>query len=161
MKKEIKEVLRESAMSLVEIMLLEKESFRIVLWNNDNWNEPLPQRILEAFPTQLVLDIKEQALEDSYIDPATGEIIICTTFDGNEYLKVLDYGELIAVLSLEGQPYILNDFPQDKEKRVVYKHQLVDELVEMVSSDGIPEEAVKKSVDCFMKNNPKLRERFK
>ena len=164
MKEEIKEVLRESAMSLVEILLLEKESFRIVLWNNNNWNEPLPKRILEAFPTQLVLDIKEQALDDSYIDPATGEVIICTIFDGVEYLKVLKHGELIAVLSIEGNPYILNDFPQDKEivkeERVVYGPQSVEELVEMVSSEGIPEEVVKKSVECFMKNNPKLRERF-
>jgi len=168
MTNEVKNVLRESAMSLVEIMLLENEPFRIVLWNNDNWNAPLPKRILESFPTQLVLDIKDQALDDSYIDPATGEIIICTVFDGAEYIKVLEYGEIIAVLSLDGQPYILNDFAQDKEEevltakeeRVVYEPQSVDELVEIVSSEGIPKESAKKSIDCFMKNNPELRERF-
>lgn len=167
MTNEIKEVLRESALNLVEILLLEEEPFRLVLWNNDNWSEPLPKRILESFPSQLVLDIKEQALDDSYIDPATGEVVICTLFDGNEYLKILEHGEIIAVLGIDGQPLILNDFPQEideelllKEESVIYKPQSVDELVKIVSSEGLPEETVKKSVECFMKNNPKLKEKF-
>jgi len=155
---EVKEVLRESAMSLVEILLLEQEPFRLVIWNNNNWNAPLPDVIQESFPVQLVLDIKEQSLQESYIDPATGEIIICTVFEGEEYLKVLKLGEIIAILGLEGQPYILNDFVQeDKEDELMYIYpKNVDEMVNTVSSLGIPKEAVEKSMHCFMKNNPGL-----
>jgi len=168
----VKDALRESALEIAEILLLEDQEFRIVIWNNDNWNNPLPQRIMEAFPTQLVLDIKEQSLEDSYVDENTGEIVICTVFDGVEYMKILEIGELIAVLSLDGQPYILNDFPQ--EDNVI--HEIVkeirdntayifptsfDEMVEMLTSDGIPEEGAKRSLEMFMKNNPQLAEKIK
>jgi len=167
----VTEVMREAALNIVEIMILEEQEFRIVIWNNDNWNEPLPERIMEAFPTQLVLDIKEQSLIDSYIDEKTGEIVLCTVFDGIDYAKVLELGEIIAVLSLDGQPLILNDFPQEKilseidEIRDINDQYMfpksVQDMVEMISADGIKESAAEHSINMFLKNNPELSEKIK
>ena len=161
---EVKEVLREQALSLVEILLLENVPFRIVLWNNDNWNMPLPDTIMEAFPTQLVLDIKQMALAESYVDEQTGEVIIATAFEGKEYLKVLEYDEIVAVLDLAGQPMILNNFKQDNKKLKVEELTISDmglpktkeDLMEMIISDGVPEEAARRSINIFMKNNQNL-----
>jgi len=170
----VTEVMREAALDIVEIMILEEQEFRIVIWNNDDWSEPLPERIMESFPTQLVLDIKEQSLIDSYIDEQTGEIVLCTAFDGMEYAKVLELGDIIAVLSLDGQPFILNDFPQDKTLDELDKldefqdindqymfPKSVQEMVEMISADGIEESAAEHSINMFLRNNPELSEKIK
>jgi len=163
---DIKDVMRENAHNLVEIMLLEQVPFRLVLWNNDNWNKDLPDEIMKNFPSQILLDIKEAALEESYIDEATGEIIITTNFYNEEYMKVLEFDEIVAVLDLTGQPYILNNFqPEEKiketpEEFLSFVPKTVDELVEMAVAEGIPAENAEKSINAFMKNNPDLRERF-
>lgn len=165
---EIKEQMRENAHSLVEIMILEGQPFRIVLWNNDNWDMPLPDTIMESFPSQLVLDIKEMALQESYIDENTGEIVLVTMFNNREYSKILNYDEIVGILDLNGQPYVLNTFKQEKQTEMIVSDMInsfvpktVDDLVELAVSDGIPEENAKRSIDAFMQNNPKLKERFK
>jgi len=163
---DVKEVMRENALSLVEVMLLEGVPFRIVLWNNDNWDMPLPEKIMQAFPTQLVLDIKEAALDESFVDEKTGEVIITTVFEGNEYSKVLHYGEIIAVLDLDGQPYVLNNFAQEPLEATVtdvmkeLMPSTVNELVSIAVSEGISEEGARRSINCFLENNPDLKEKF-
>lgn len=166
---EIKEQMRENARSLVEIMVLEEQPFRIVLWNNDNWNMPLPDTIMESFPSQLVLDIKEMALQESYIDENTGEIVLVTMFSNREYSKILNYDEIVGILDLSGQPYILNTFKQEEKESELQLSEMmnsfvpktIDDLVELAVSNGIPEENAKRSINAFMQNNPKLKERFK
>jgi len=162
---EIREVMRESARALVEIMILENKPFRIVLWNDDNWNKPLPKRIMDAFPIQIVLDIKDAALDNSYIDESTGEIILVTVFDEEEYSKVLEYDEIIAVLDLDGQPYILNNFVKEKPLTIEniassFIPQTKAEVIEMVISDGIPKEDAERSINAFIRNNPDIAKRL-
>ena len=137
------------------------------MWNNDNWNSPLPDSVMKAFPTQIVLDIKEMALEESYIDESTGEIIIATMFEGTEYQKVLEHGEIIAVLDLAGQPMILNNFKPEVSDNDIIKEFFEPnipttkaEIIELSISDGVPADAANRSFDMFMKNNPNLRKRF-
>ena len=156
---EVKETMRESAYSLLEIMILENFPFRVVLWNNNNWDKPLPKDIMASFPSQIVLDIKEMALEESYIDENTGEVIIATMFEGNEYTKSIIYDEIVAILDLQGQPYILNNFEQNTilpDKVFTNKPKTKMDLLSLVIADGIPAEAATKSIDAFMKYNPNL-----
>jgi len=162
---EIREQMRQNAYELIEIMLLEAQEFRIVLWNNDNWNAPLPAVIMESFPTQIVLDIKDMALDESYVDENTGEIIIVTSFEGSEYSKVLEYDEVLAVLDLAGQPYMLNNFPMEEPEEEEMENPYMiprtrADLIELAVSDGLEEETVVKSIDSFLKNNPALAAKF-
>jgi len=156
---EVKEVMRENAHSLVETLILEEVPFRIVLWNNDNWDSPLPKKIMETFPKQLVLDIKEMALRTSYLNESTGEIILSTAFESREYSKILHYDEIIAVLDLKGQPYLLNNFPQDtvKDIKTLFREPASKkEWIEIATSGGITAEAAERSISAFIKHNPNL-----
>ena len=115
---------------------------------------------MENFPNQLVLDIKDMALQESFIDDATGEVVIATVFDGSEYTKVLNYDEIIAVLDLKGQPYQLNNFEQEAvEPDVVYDKPPMTKLdwVELAVSGGIPAESAERSINAFIKNNEHLK----
>jgi hypothetical protein len=148
------------------MMILDGIPFRIVLWNNNNWDTNLPDKIMEAFPVQIVLDIKEMALQNSYTDEATGEIVLSTAFEGSEYQKILNYDEIIAVLDLNGQPYILNNFQQDQKitlEDVINDNFLPrtkNDVIEMVMSDGVPVEAAQRSINAFIKFNPDIAERL-
>jgi hypothetical protein len=163
---EVKETMRENAKALVESMILDRVPFRLVLWNNDNWNMPLPDEIMTSFPTQIVLDIKEQSLDDSFVDENTGEIIISTVFLTKEFHKVVEYDEIIAVLDFTGQPYILNNFKMEEKitlEQVVQENflpQTKTEVIEMVMSEGIPVESAQRSINAFIKNNPDIAERL-
>jgi len=158
---EIKEQMRENSHSLVEVMILEEQAFRLVLWNNNNWSSPLPEKIMESFPNQLVIDIKDMALDESYVDEATNEIILCTSFEGEVYTKVLQYDEIIAVLDLKGQPYTLNNFEQETvEPDVVYDMKPPanrQEWINIAVSGGIEEAQAEKSINAFIKNNEHLQ----
>jgi len=164
---EVRELMRDNALDLVEMMILEQQPFRIVIWNNDNWNQSLPDTIMESFPVQIVLDIKQMALEESFVDENTGEVIIVTMFEGSEYHKILEGSEIIAVLDLEGQPYVLNNFKQ--EEMEINEDDFLSaiilttkqEIIELAISDGCEKEAVTRSFDMFMKSNPDLAKRFR
>lgn len=164
--KEIRELMRENAYSFLELLILEKQPFRIVLWNADNWNRPLPDSIMDNFPTQLVLEIQDMALEDSFVDENTGEIIITTIFEDMEFFKTVLYDEIIAILDLEGQPYILNNFyPETGSEDLPFveiKPEITrDSIIDMVALEDIPKEAAALSMDSFIKKNPFLKNRLK
>ncbi len=161
---EVKEVMRDNAHNLLEIMIEERVPFRIVIWNNNNWDNPLPENVMDAFPMQLVLDIKEMALDESYIDASTGEIILVTMFEGKEYEKVVDYEEIVAILDLSGQPYILNNFEQDNikpDKVFSITPTSKEDIINQVVQDGVPKEAAARSVSAFFKHNPELAKNLK
>jgi hypothetical protein len=164
--KETRELMRENAYTLLEMLIMEKSPFRIVIWNADNWNRPLPHSIMDDFPTQLVLDIKEEALDDSFVDEFTGEVIISTMFEGIEHYKTVLYDEIIAILDLDGQPYLLNNFYPETDTdtmqfTAVSPTVTKDAIVDMVTSEGVPNEAASKSMETFIKNNPFLKHRLK
>lgn len=160
---ETRELMRGNAYNLVEMFLEEQIPFRIALWNNNDWSSPLPNSILESFPEQILLEISEYSLENSGVDEITGEIIIVSIFDSIEYYKILSPDEIIAVLDLDGQPFILNNFPQEEES-----FQTVDDatelslpktkehLIDLITSEGVSKEAANKSVSVFLENNPEL-----
>jgi hypothetical protein len=156
----VKDVMRTMAYELAELLILEDFPFRLIIWNNDNWNKPLPDNIMEKFPAQIVIDIKELALKDSFIDENTGELIINTYFNDAPYSKVLDFEEIVAILDLDGQPLIVNNFEPETpfNKPVLNRKKLQNkkDLVDLIVSEGIDEEDAYRSVNAFIKNNPNL-----
>lgn len=161
---EAREVMRDNAHNLVGVLLEEGIPFRLVLWTNDEWDMPLPDETHEAYPLQMMLEIADMALEESKIDEMTGDIVLNAYFVDREYSKILVPEEIIAVLDLEGQPYILNNFSPEIQK--VYKFddeenelttpKTKENMTKLITLEGIPQEAADKSISAFMKNNPGL-----
>jgi len=155
--KNIKEVMRDNAINLVEILLLEKQEFRVVLWTEQcDFSNGLPKDIKDSFSTQLPLDIKDQALEDSWVDEDTGEITLGVMF-GDELTELkLQDSQIIAILDLAGQPFIINNFEPDEPKKPVMKPKTKVELLNSLKDYGIKEEDLDRSVQAFMKFNPDI-----
>jgi hypothetical protein len=162
---DIKETMRENARNLVEIMILEEQPFRLILWNNDNWDKPLPDSVMESFEHQIVLDIKDMTLKESYVDDATGNIVLIGSFEGEILTKILEYDEIIAILDLKGQPYMINNFePEDidEELEIEYIRNITskEEWIEMAIDGGLPRDAVEKSINVFLKNNEWIKNKI-
>ncbi len=146
----VKETMRENAFGLVEIMLLEGTPFRLVLWNLDNWDYELPPEVIEKFPIQIILDIKNAALEESYVDDNTGEIIINTYFNNSPFSKMLRYDEILAVLDENGNPLIVNNFkPNDGAPKMKKNIFSKEDIIKMVALEGVSEENAIKSIEAF------------
>ena len=160
----IRELMRENALDLVSGLLVESIPFRLVLWNNDDWDAMLPEFIMESFPVQLVLDIRDVALDDSFIDENTGEINIVTSFEGHVYTKILQGDEIMGILDLTGQPYIINSFEMDRnniennEDMILSKPTSINEWIKLAKSGGIKEEDAERSINAFIKNNKHLKD---
>jgi hypothetical protein len=157
----VKENMREFAYSLIEHLILEQHPFRLVLWNNDDWDKALPEKVMSAFPVQIAIDIKDMTLKESYVDDNTGEVLINTFFNNEAFSKTLDYNEIVAVLDIEGQPLVLNNFephPPSIEEIRDFNITSKEELVNMIVSEGIEKEDAKRSVNAFIKNNSIIRE---
>lgn len=144
----IRETMRDNAMSLIEIMILEKQPFRLILWNNDSWDRPLPKEIMESYPVQIVLDIKEDSLLDSFVEK--GEVYIKTFFNEETYIKLLEREEILAILDLSGEPLLINNFTKDIDK-IEEVPARVDDLINFAVNHGIPEENIKRSIAAFTK----------
>ena len=151
----VREQMRRNIITLVRALLIEKQEFRLVLWNNNDWNEALPESIMNRFPLQLVLDIKGDTLESSYIDE--DDVVLVAAFEeGSRFDKVLDMSEVVAVLDLDGQPLQVNNFVPEEIKadavrsKVETKEDLINSLVE----GGVPKENAERSIKAFAKNNP-------
>ena len=157
----IKDILRENAYSVMTQLISEYTPFRLVLWQNDNWDIPLPKDILERMPDHLTLDISTEVLDHiSYEED--GSVVLCIMFGDTEYYKVVEYDEIVAIVSMQdGQPYALCNFPQEPKvqkdyedivKRPETREQWIQEIVE----DGIDVESAERSVSSFMKYNENL-----
>ena len=87
-----------------------KLPFRLVLWNYDKWDKPLPKSIMQTFPHHLVLDVKNDTLKHSYVSEDE-KVIIVTEFNGEIYTKEIRDVEIYAITDFEANCYVLNLLP--------------------------------------------------
>jgi len=153
--------MRHNAYDLVRELINEELPFRLVVWNNNNWNMDLPDSIMADYPTQLIMDMNAMALEHCYVDD-NGEIILTMMFgDVDEpYSKVLSYDEVIAVIDIDTlQPYVINPFKADDTEDVqaetstirLTREGLIRQLTEV---DGLQKKDAIRSIDAILKHNP-------
>lgn len=82
-------------------------SFSFVLENHNNWSEEFPERLKNQ--KQIILNIKDQSLEDSYLDK--NDAIIVIEIDGVTYSKKVDESDIMAIMVNEkSPPFILRQF---------------------------------------------------
>jgi len=153
---ELNKVRTELAYELLRSLINTQTPFRIVLWTMDDWDMPLPKDILSRFPEQLVLDITDESLSDSYVN--NNEIVLSTGFEEDKYTKIVKKHEIVALTDLKGNPMLVNNFKSlvtpEKGKGLfdIFK------VFECIKKDT-PEknyENVIKSLNAFQKNNKDL-----
>jgi|FLOH01.1.fsa_nt_gi hypothetical protein len=163
---EINTTMGIAAKQLITNLIQNQQEFKLVLFNNDNWDVYLPPEVLKRFPDLIPLDFKEWTLEQSYIDEH-GEIILYIVFGETEYSKVLDINEVSAIVINE-KPYIITNFTKtenvqlkdlevQQEKLEIPQPQNKNQLITTLIAEGAPE-SIRDSVNMFAKYN---KERFK
>jgi hypothetical protein len=154
--REVREIMRVNAYDLVEVLIKEEQEFRIVIWNNDDWNNALPESIMVKFPLQLVLDIKGDTLEQSYVDEDDDIILVAAFTEDERFSKQLLPEDIVAILDLEGQPMQVNNFAPEEPKPDVVRENIEtkEDFIKSLESNGVPKESALKSLKVFQKNNP-------
>jgi len=136
---ELKNELRKNAYNISKFMIKNEIPFRLIIWNNNNWNKLLPDSIMEQFPTQIILDLKEQTLKESFITK-DGKIFIITMFKDKTFKKIVEEDEIVAIVDKD-QAIIFNNFEQEQQPILSKK-----EWIKLV---GIPEKYINKSIEVF------------
>jgi hypothetical protein len=136
----------------------------LILWNNDNWDVPLPEEIMKKYPNEIALDFKDWSSDESYIDEV-GDIVIFTKFDNEEFCKVLEINEVQAICDINGKLITLTEFKREDKitlsaqkpidtNRPIIKNK--EDLIKYSIQQGTSPEQAKRSTDAFEKNNPEL-----
>jgi len=146
------------AYELLKNLIQTQTPFRIVLWTENNWDKPLPEDVLKKFPNQLVLDIDNDSLKDSYIDK---DIVISTWFNGEQYTKVVKDYEIAGILELNGTPMIVNNFRTLNTGSNLKEGKIDLEKICDIIQKEIPESqynGIINSLNAFQRNNKDLFE---
>ncbi len=137
-----KEIVNENIYKMCADFLSCKIPFTILIDNHNNWNNSLPARL--SSKKKFLLNIKDQALEDSYVE--NGKIIIITTMEDMEFMKELDHNDISAVAKDDKTaPFISKPFVT--YPKIISKGKLGYKL---------DEEQLLKSTLNFKKHNPKM-----
>jgi len=136
--KDSKEIFNDALQDIILCYIEERIPFKLVIVNIDNWDNPLPKEIM--LHKQLVLDITEEALEDSYFDEETQQIVLSTGFNNTQYIKYLDMKEVLGLLSMDSMGIMIKPFVEDLKT----KKKLV------------PDSGILHSYELFKRNNPGL-----
>lgn len=154
MNKNLKEVMYANSYTLISALILNAEPFRLVLWNNNDWDMELPESVMKSFPEQLVIDIKDQTLKDASVDENNNIIIKASFSPDVVYTKILSPYDVLGVLSIDNKPLQLNSFKPDEKIKdmTASKEKLFNELLK----DKVPEDKAIQSINAFAKNNPNL-----
>ena len=149
----LKDLLRVNIYELLVTFIEEQVPFKIILWNRDDWDMPLPEQTMKNYPLQLVLEISGETLSSAEI--VDDMVQIRASFEGNmEWTKIIGYHDTVGIISLEGNPYQINNFyPEDDdiEQPLRFTKQ---ELLLSLQMDGVLEEDAKRSIEAFAKFNP-------
>jgi len=144
---EFKKFFKKQMMNTIRKFLYEQIPFTILIYNNNNWNEPLPIDIMETpeYKEVLPISVSNFTLESSYYDD--DEITIVTAFGEWEYNKILLEDELLAILDINGKPIIIKPFIDEAEEKSVNK------INENDIFEDIDDKDIKKSINIFLENN--------
>jgi len=152
----IQEKMRISAYEILVNLIENNEPFGLVMWNNDNWDLPLPEDVMEQFPTTITLNIEGEVLERVEFTE-DGKVDLDIMFGDTEYFKEIEMGEIVALVNLKtGQPYIVCDFPQVEKPELIVEEDDGSWKRPTTKDEWIDLECNEVSVDAFIKNNPEI-----
>jgi len=141
-----KDVISSALYQATAKLLIAKIPFSIIIDNHNNWNNEFPERLKKQ--KQIIFNIKEQSLDDSYV--TDGKIIIIISIDDVEYMKELQQCDLQALMINEKSPHNI--------AKMFVDHPEVN-LKRGIGDKSIPsDEALIVSNVMWKKHNPELFE---
>lgn len=143
-----KKIISDSLYITCVELLNSGESFNILLDNHDNWDKPLPEQLQKE--SRFIVSIKEQTLEDSYVDKDQN-IVINTQFGEEIYSKVLENADISALMNTDNKSAIIG-------KPFIEKPQQSQIKIKLNQMKEPGEEGINNSMAYFKKNNPKMFE---
>lgn len=145
MNEHIKTVLKENMYEMLTAYVSQKRPFKILLWQNDDWDKDLPTNITQEFPEILPIDIGEIAFENCYIED---DIVYLVVMFGNElYSKVVIPDDIYAIIDLENGSQQINDIiPETNTRAIKSLEDVIKTLVEVLD---VPKINARKSVKVF------------
>jgi len=148
----IKNVLRENMYMMLIAYLVDKRPFRILLWQDNEWDKPLPQKVLEDHPKILTLDILDHALDSSYVEESEIAIIV-TKFGEIEYSRAILPENILGIVDFDQNfgAQQFNYFPPDEENmRAIRTYDdIVNTLTEVYE---VPKTNAIKSLKAFKRD---------
>ena len=160
---ETKEILRENALKVLNQLIFDKEEFKLLLHQRNDWDFELPEEMLKQFPDTLPLDIAGEVFD--HIEYEDDVPILKMMFADQEYNKEIQPEDILAIVNIKtGQPIIINDFKPDEnleeisevEDGIYYKPTTRERWLKEVQDEGIDYSSATRSIDCFLENNPNL-----
>lgn len=143
MTEEYKNIISSAIYRTVQELLGSQEEFSIIVQNHNNWNIDLPERLKTQ--SQFIMNIKEQTLEDSYVED--GKIIINTEFDGQDYSKEFGYADIAGIIEINGKtPVMVKPFTELPE---------IPEPTKALNNK-VDEKGLQFSMESWKRNNPEL-----
>lgn len=144
MTQEFKDILSDMIYNTVLEFVQAQEDCTIIIHNNNNWNEELPERLMKE--PQYILNINEQTMEDSYVED--GKIIINTVFDEVEYSKIFEPADIGGLIGADGKtPIMVKPFIETP---------LLPIPTKTLGNGQLDEKGMLKSMEMFKRNNPEM-----
>jgi len=140
----MKDIINDSNYKLMMELILNKIPFAFVLSNHNNWSDEFPDRLKDQ--KHIIIAIKEQALEDSFIE--NDEIRIVIEIDGITYEKFLERADIFAIQENEKSqmPFATRPFTMEPTPlKIISKKSTIP-----TDADLAP------SMVAFRKNNPEM-----
>ena len=138
-----KSIISEGIYGIVCMYINNKIPFQLVVENHNNWAFPLPENLQTE--KQFLMNIKEQTLEESYVED--GEIFISTEFGDEKNYKSFALCDVKGI-AFNGQPMMMKPFrdlpgiPEPKETTAKFNEP--------------SEEDLRASMEVFKEFNPTL-----
>ena len=144
----MKEVISQNMYKTVIEIFKNNFDFCIVINNNNDWDNELPDRLKneKAFLLEIVDDTKE----DSYITE-DNELVICTDFGGELFTKVLQKEDILGIYDINKKALVQKSF---KEKHPI------KEFVHKLKNEPNPEK-INNSMKMFKKYNSDILKEIK
>ena len=140
----MKDIINDAIYNMMSEFIINNVPFTFVLDNHNNWDKPLPSRLVDQ--KQILFDIKEDSLEDSFVE--NGEITIVVDLDGELYTKKIEPADILAIQeSVKSKmPFIIRPFKMKPTQviRSKNKRQLT-----------LDDAGIQHSMNMFRSHNPK------
>lgn len=139
----MKDIINDNIYNMMSEFILNDIPFTFILDNHNNWNKHLPSRLVDQ--KQILLDIKEDSLKDSFIE--NGKITIVIDLDGELYSKELEAADIFAIQeSVKSKiPFIIRPFEM-KVTQVIKTKSKKHEISNDVN--------IQHSINMFRLHNP-------
>jgi len=142
------DMLLESSYRTFRYLFRQGKKFSIVIWNNNDWNHPLPQETMKAHPEHILLDINSQEIERSEI-LEDGSVLLRLIFGETHYEKVILPKDIIAILDGSGRAIHSNNFKDVAKEELLDSVFSLNDLYETLLASGVEDENIIKSMEAF------------